>query len=130
MLRKCPRCELNYIRDDEKYCNVCRRDMKGEVDTDDLQTICIECGENLAAPGKELCTYCLRERQRREKLEKLMERPSADELTDMDVDQLDEIDMPISADIPTEELQEIHREFGDEVDDDSSDKDEAEDEEA
>ena len=28
-LRKCPRCELNYIKDDEKYCNVCRREMKG-----------------------------------------------------------------------------------------------------
>ena len=27
-LRKCPRCELNYIKDDEKYCNVCRREMK------------------------------------------------------------------------------------------------------
>lgn len=28
-LRKCPRCELNYIKDDEKYCNVYRREMKG-----------------------------------------------------------------------------------------------------
>ncbi len=24
-LRKCPRCELNYIRDDEKLCDVCSR---------------------------------------------------------------------------------------------------------
>ena len=29
-LRKCPRCELNYIRDDEQLCNVCKRHMKGE----------------------------------------------------------------------------------------------------
>ena len=34
-LRKCPRCELNYIRDDEQLCNVCKRHMKGEVETDD-----------------------------------------------------------------------------------------------
>ena len=31
-LRKCPRCELNYIRDDEQLCNVCKRHMKGGAD--------------------------------------------------------------------------------------------------
>ena len=29
-LVKCPRCDLNYIREDEKYCKVCLREMKGE----------------------------------------------------------------------------------------------------
>jgi len=111
-LRKCPRCELNYIREDEKYCNICRREMKGEADVEEVQ-LCNECGENPVSPGKEYCSYCLREIQRREKLEKMMERPSTEELTDIDVDELDEIDMPISGDIPSEELQEIHREFGD-----------------
>ena len=48
-LRKCPRCELNYIRDDEQLCNVCKRHMKGEAETDDVVTICTECGENPAA---------------------------------------------------------------------------------
>ena len=43
-LRKCPRCELNYIRDDEKYCNVCKREMKGEPDVEDGVVLCIECG--------------------------------------------------------------------------------------
>ena len=28
---KCPRCELNYIQEDEQYCPVCKREMKGEV---------------------------------------------------------------------------------------------------
>ena len=28
---KCPRCELNYIREEEQYCSVCKREMKGEV---------------------------------------------------------------------------------------------------
>ena len=27
-LRKCPKCELNYIREGEQYCNVCLRAMK------------------------------------------------------------------------------------------------------
>jgi len=114
-LRKCPRCELNYIREEEKFCNICRREMKGEADTDEVQ-LCNECGENPVVPGKEYCTYCLRELQRREKLEKMMERPAADELNDIDVDELDEIDMPMNGDIPSEELQEIHREFGDHED--------------
>ena len=53
-LRKCPRCELNYIRDDEQLCNVCKRHMKGEAETDDVVTICTECGENPAVRGSEL----------------------------------------------------------------------------
>jgi hypothetical protein len=115
-LRKCPRCELNYIKDDEKYCNVCRREMKGEADdSEDMQNICIECGENPALNGQELCAYCLSERRRREKMETLMEQPTP---IAMDMTQLDEIDVPLSTDIPTEDLQEIHKEFGDGEDED------------
>ena len=45
-LRKCPRCELNYIKDDEKYCNVCRREMKGgDSEPEDSIVMCSECGE-------------------------------------------------------------------------------------
>ena len=110
-LHKCPRCELNYIRDDEKYCNVCRRQMKGEADdSEDMQNICLECGENPALAGQELCGYCMSERRRREKMETLMEQPTP---IAMDMTQLDEIDVPLSSDIPSEDLQEIHKEFGD-----------------
>lgn len=69
-LRKCPRCELNYIRDDEQLCNVCKRHMKGEAETDDVVTICTECGENPAVRGSELCAMCLREARRQENLER------------------------------------------------------------
>ena len=27
-LVKCPRCELNYITENEKYCKVCLREMR------------------------------------------------------------------------------------------------------
>ena len=40
--RKCPRCELNYITDDEKLCSVCRREVKGEHDRDTLSELCSE----------------------------------------------------------------------------------------
>ena len=67
-LRKCPRCELNYIRESEKYCEVCKREMKGEGESEEAVQICVECGENPVVKGSELCAICLREARRQEKL--------------------------------------------------------------
>lgn len=126
-LRKCPRCELNYIRDDETYCNVCCREMKGKADTEEI-AMCIECGEVPALPGTELCAACQREVRRREKLEKLKELHIVEDDLDVDVDELDEIDVPAEeGDIPTEELQEIHRGLREEDDEDAEEDDPLED---
>ncbi len=110
-LKKCPRCELNYIAVTEKYCNVCRKELKGEDDSEELQGLCIECGENPAVAGQMLCADCLHERRRQEKLENLQSAMSAAELSLESVDDLDEIEVPDNADISTEELQEIDKEF-------------------
>lgn len=59
-LKKCPRCELNYIKDDEKLCNVCKRSAKLSDESEE-ETLCIECGEHPALKGKELCAECYRE---------------------------------------------------------------------
>lgn len=113
-LRKCPKCELNYIRDDEKFCNVCRREMKGEAEPEEV-VICMECGENPVVRGSELCAVCLREKRRQEKLEKLSdELEAADPLDLVDVE-MDEIEVPLSSDIPENELEEIDKELGDDV---------------
>ena len=32
---KCPRCELNYILENEDYCHVCKSEMKHHTDADD-----------------------------------------------------------------------------------------------
>lgn len=123
-LRKCPRCELNYIRDDEQVCNVCKRHMKGEVEADELITICSECGENPAVRGSELCAICLREVRRQENLEKLV-----DEMAENAVDDMNELDMPLDDeenDIPEMELEEIDKELGGDMD---SDEDLVQDEE-
>ena len=29
--KKCPRCELNYIRIEEEYCALCKEELKGVV---------------------------------------------------------------------------------------------------
>ena len=64
-LVKCPRCELNYIFENEKICSVCKREVHGEIEPDDMIELCSECGENPVEPGQELCAYCLKELQRR-----------------------------------------------------------------
>ena len=61
----CPRCELNYIQEGEKMCSVCRKEVRGEQEVDDMIEMCSECGENPAVPGQELCSYCLKELARR-----------------------------------------------------------------
>ena len=59
-LIKCPRCDLNYIREDEKYCKVCLREMKGESRQEEME-LCSICNEEPALPGKDVCLFCLRE---------------------------------------------------------------------
>lgn len=73
-LRKCPRCELNYIKENEKYCAVCLREMNGQDDTPEAVDMCVECDENSAVPGSDLCVFCLREKQKQEKLERMKEK--------------------------------------------------------
>jgi hypothetical protein len=59
-LVKCPRCDLNYIREDEKYCRVCLQEMKGESRNEETE-LCSICNEEPALPGKDVCLFCLRE---------------------------------------------------------------------
>ena len=64
-LVKCPRCELNYILDGGDLCTVCRKDVHGGSEQDDIAELCTECGENVVVPGGELCLSCLKEMARR-----------------------------------------------------------------
>ena len=127
--KKCPKCELNYVRDDEQVCNVCKRSMKGEPDADDSVAICTECGENPAVCGSELCAMCLREVRRQENLEKRADELNAASVDDMD--DLDELEVPLDDDdIPEMELEEIDKELGgdDDMSDELEDEEEAEEE--
>jgi hypothetical protein len=62
-LIKCPRCELNYMNDNEDMCSVCRREVRGESEQFEMIELCSECGENPVVPGYELCASCLKELQ-------------------------------------------------------------------
>lgn len=128
-LRKCPRCELNYIKDDEKYCNVCRREMKGgSSEPDDSIVMCSECGENPAVKGSDLCAICLREARRQGMQSSTEEEsiPDTDELVlgGVALDEM-EVPMPSEGEILESELNEIDKELA--SDDDIEDEEDEDD---
>ena len=111
-LIKCPRCELNYMQPTDKYCMVCRREMRGEDDQDAV-LVCTNCGERVAVQGEELCMVCLKEITNTEGFaadsdeeeavdESIIELPGASEIEEIEID--DEA-------IPTGEFQVIKREL-------------------
>ena len=59
-LVKCPRCDLNYIREGEKFCKICLQEMKGESRSEEIE-LCSICNEEPCLPGKDVCLFCLRE---------------------------------------------------------------------
>ncbi len=130
-LRKCPRCELNYIREGEKYCEVCKREIKGEGESEETVQTCVECGENPVVKGSELCAICLREARRQEKLAEAAEEIRTPDQMSMPISgvALDEMEVPLPAEgeIPESELDEIDKELGDDEDeeDGADDGDEA-----
>ena len=84
MLRKCPICELNYIRGNETMCRVCagERSKRHTVKNDEEIIMCSECGENPAIPGHDLCEDCLKEQKRQANLEVMADKVRADEAED------------------------------------------------
>ena len=68
--KKCPRCELNWIKDDEDLCDVCKAELKIggmsliEDDEDILDTeerICPICKINPIDDGEDMCATCREE---------------------------------------------------------------------
>ncbi|MBO4848888.1 MAG: hypothetical protein J5586_07030 [Clostridia bacterium] len=111
-LKKCPRCELNYIRDDEKLCNVCRRSAKHEEEPEE-ELLCIECGEHPAMKGKEICAECYKESLRQQHLQN--QRKSVSNLDFEDVDDVNDVTLP-DEEIPTGSLpDELAEDFEDEI---------------
>ena len=60
----CPRCELNYIKKADQYCNVCKKEMKlieaSEDDIGDLE-LCPICKLNFVQSDEEVCESCRQE---------------------------------------------------------------------
>lgn len=56
----CPRCELNYMGENEQYCKVCQRELHGDTAQDEVE-LCSVCNEAPALPGRDMCLFCLKE---------------------------------------------------------------------
>ncbi|MBR2824364.1 MAG: hypothetical protein IKE24_11845 [Clostridia bacterium] len=112
-LVKCPRCDLNYITPDQKYCKVCLREMKGGTASDEVE-LCSICNEAPALPGKDVCLFCLREMNKSNSEETETEADSVDasSIGDMDdVTDMDEIIPEGDEPIPGQEYGEIEQEL-------------------
>lgn len=66
---KCPRCELNYIIKKDKFCDVCKSEMKAgileENDFDDFEEgleLCPMCKVNYISEGETMCSTCHEEK--------------------------------------------------------------------
>lgn len=102
---KCPRCELNYIKEEEQYCPVCKREMKGEVHEDPFE-LCSICNENPVMPGKDVCMVCYKEMTQQQGLhdDAMDESETTDVSIDMeDVSDMEEIELgTLPEDMPAE----------------------------
>lgn len=109
----CPRCELNYITETEKYCKVCLREMKGDAPRDEIE-LCSVCNEAPALPGRDVCLFCLKEMSGQDNRDDDTEQEHVDTATigGMDsVSTMDEIIPEIDEDIPSQEYGEIENEL-------------------
>lgn len=111
-LIKCPRCELNYIQDTEGYCKVCKREMKGEVQREEIE-LCTICNEAPALPGKDACLFCLKEMNANNTDNHDEDEVRVDEASlDIDpVSSMDEIIPEIDDSIPEREFDEIENDL-------------------
>lgn len=126
---KCPRCELNYIREEEQYCSVCKREMKGEVHEDPFE-LCSICNENPVMPGKDVCSVCYKEMKQQQGLhvDTAEEVETSDVSLDMDdVSDMQEIELEtMPDDMPAEIGEQISLEEEKRKEADMDDEDEEE----
>ena len=131
---KCPRCELNYIMKKDKFCDVCKSEMKAgilkESDMEDFELLeegmelCPICKVNYINPGERMCTTCQEEQVGDIKDDEPDWRGFVDKADDND----EEIDL-----LPIEEDDEIDEElegaFAEDLDDSDFDEEGMDDDE-
>lgn len=54
MYVKCPRCGINYIKQDEKLCPICKRESEGVKE----ERFCYQCGRVLTDDEDDFCAEC------------------------------------------------------------------------
>lgn len=66
-LIRCPRCELNYIQKKDKFCAICKQEMKpiaaNHLSVVDELEVCPICRTNLIHADQIMCVTCSREKR-------------------------------------------------------------------
>ncbi len=109
----CPRCELNYVKSTEKYCDVCKAEMgliekSFLIQDEDLEAengkLCPICHVNYINDDEDMCPVCLKEKAAKDQ---------SDEIDDEDswtyVEEEEELppeEMEISLELTAEEEEE------------------------
>ena len=95
----CPRCELNYIQKKDKYCDICKAEMKAgsleEEEVDDMELeICPVCHINYVADGETMCQSCLENRSDDDEdnidWKDYLDKKDDEEDDDLDIDEEDD----------------------------------------
>lgn len=102
----CPRCELNYMGENEQYCKVCQRELHGDAAQDEVE-LCSVCNEAPALPGRDICLFCLKEMNQ---TDDEAEEPEAEEA--IDSTSIGNIDSVTQMDEILPEMEEDNREYG------------------
>lgn len=151
---KCPRCELNYILKKDKFCEVCKQEMKaGSLELDELDEfeegveLCPICKVNYLTDGESICVSCQEEQSAYDKDEdidwKSEVEKSNDEEDDLDllpVEDNDEINEELQTafskdldedfmDDNEEDYEYVHEDDDDDFDDSYDDLDDSDDDE-
>lgn len=105
---KCPKCELNYMDENDKECRVCYREIHGS-DMPEETELCTVCNEAPVMPGKDVCAFCLKEMTSEKVASEDIEPISVEDET---VSTMDEIVPDISdGEIPEPEFREIDKDL-------------------
>ena len=111
--------------DTDKMGSVCKREVRGESEQDEMLELCSECGENPVVPGQELCAYCLKELAQRDSDTQSEETVVTDTSTIGGIDSvstMDEIELDLDEDMGGESFAEDDDGFfGDDDDEDDED---------
>ena len=130
---KCPRCELNYIVKKDKFCEVCKQEMKaGSLVLDELEEleegveICPICHVNYLVDGETICQSCQEEKMAYDKDEDVdwkseVEKSSqGDEEEDLDLLPIEDND-DINEELQTVFSKDLDEDFMDEMEEDDED---------
>ncbi len=126
---KCPRCELNYIKEEEQYCSVCKREMKGEAHDDPFE-LCSICNENPVMPGKDVCYMCYKEMTQQQGLrDETVDEADAPDVSSLDMEDVTEMEEIELGSLPDDVPEEIGEQISlEEEKSKEAEEDEAEDE--